>query len=130
MCPNRVVNPDLPPREQTSDTIRKNHVFHLQVPLVIPVISLLISGYLVVAPVIRNPSLEILITLAVLALGLIVYVPFVFYNVKVPLLGNVCKFSLQLFFVARDMYELRLMNPRPTPINKTLTAVLYTRINV
>jgi solute carrier family 7 (L-type amino acid transporter), member 9/15 len=44
---------------------------------VVPVIVLLISIYLVIAPIVENPSLEYLYAIMFIISGLVFYVPFV-----------------------------------------------------
>ena len=59
-----------------------------QVPTFIPVVVLLISAYLVVAPIIQNPRIEFLYATIFIFSGLIFYVPFVVWKVRFKFLGE------------------------------------------
>ncbi|XP_055390544.1 b(0,+)-type amino acid transporter 1 isoform X1 [Condylostylus longicornis] len=56
---------------------KPNHPRPYKVPLIIPVLVLIISAYLVVAPIIDKPQIEYLYALIFIFAGLIFYVPFV-----------------------------------------------------
>lgn len=55
-----------------------------KVPLVIPVVVLLCAIYLVVAPFIQNPRVEFLYALGFTVSGVIVWIPFVYFKLKLP----------------------------------------------
>lgn len=59
---------------------KPNYPRPYKVPLIIPVLVLVVSGYLVVAPIIDKPQIEYLYALGFIMAGLIVYVPFVKYG--------------------------------------------------
>lgn len=64
-----------------------NHAL-VQVPLIIPVLVLIISTYLVIAPIIENPQLEYVYAVLFIFAGLILYVPFVHYGYQVRFMSK------------------------------------------
>lgn len=62
-----------------------------QVPIVIPWIVLLLSIYLVAAPIIQNPRVEYVYACTFIASGLLFYMPFVHYRLR---LGIMRKFTI------------------------------------
>ena len=67
--------------------IRTVHIFSFQVPLVIPIIVLLVSLFLVIAPIADKPQVEFLYAGLFIVAGLIFYVPFVYYQKELPGMG-------------------------------------------
>ena len=69
--------------------VRQENLFFLsfvfQCPIVIPILMLIISLYLVIAPIVDNPQIEYLYSILFMAAGAVLYVPFVY-------LGYVFKF--------------------------------------
>lgn len=61
----------------------------LQVPIVIPYLVLLISIYLVIGPIIDKPTIEYLYATMFILGGMVFYVPFVHYKVRIPFMGKV-----------------------------------------
>jgi L-type amino acid transporter 9 len=59
---------------------KPNYPRPYKVPIIIPVIVLVISIYLVIGPIIDQPQLEYLYALLFILGGLVVYVPFVHWN--------------------------------------------------
>ena len=57
----------------------------LQCPIIIHIVMLIISLYLVIAPIVDNPQIEYLYSILFMAAGAVLYVPFVY-------LGYVFKF--------------------------------------
>jgi L-type amino acid transporter 9 len=55
---------------------------------VIPIIALLISIYLVIAPIVNQPQMEFLYAFIFLVAGLIFYGPFVYFKVRIPGVGE------------------------------------------
>lgn len=51
-----------------------------KVPLVIPVIVIMVGSFLVVAPIISDPTWEYFYVLLAAVLGIVVYIPFVYYK--------------------------------------------------
>lgn len=56
---------------------KPNYPRPYKVPIIIPVVVLVISAYLVIAPIIDKPQIEYLYTLLFILMGLVLYVPFV-----------------------------------------------------
>jgi L-type amino acid transporter 9 len=59
-----------------------------QVPFIIPVIVLVASVVLVIAPIVASPQLEFVYSILFMVSGAIIYVPFVHYRVKLPFVGT------------------------------------------
>jgi L-type amino acid transporter 9 len=57
------------------------------VPIIIPIIVMVISAILVVAPIAVAPQVQYFYALLFILAGLIFYVPFVYYNKMVPGIG-------------------------------------------
>ncbi|XP_046580353.1 b(0,+)-type amino acid transporter 1-like [Haliotis rubra] len=55
-----------------------------KVPIPIPIIMLLVSLYLVIAPIVEDPQIEFLYAFLFVVGGLIFYFPLVHFNLKVP----------------------------------------------
>ena len=60
-----------------------------KVPIFIPFLVLIASVYLVVAPIIDNPKIEYIYSIIFMFGGALIYVPFVMYRLKMPLIGKV-----------------------------------------
>lgn len=52
-----------------------------------PAIVLVFSIYLVIAPIIDNPKMEYVYSIMFMASGALLYVPFVYYKLKLPYTG-------------------------------------------
>ncbi len=52
--------------------------------LVVPAFSLLFAVYVVVAPVVVDPKLEYAYAVGFMAAGLLFYVPFVYFGLRIP----------------------------------------------
>ena len=61
---------------------------NFQVPLIVPIFVLLVSIYLVVAPIIQDPRIEFFYAFLFSVSGIVFYVPFVVYKKKLPLMGK------------------------------------------
>ena len=59
-----------------------------KVPIVIPWVMVFLSIYLVLTPIIANPRLEFVYSLAFIVSGLVVYIPFVRYGLVLPGTGT------------------------------------------
>lgn len=70
-----------------------------KVPIVLPIFTLLVSVFLVVTPIISEPSLKYLIALGFILAGVAVYTPFVYFK-KRPKVMNKLTHLIQLFFMA------------------------------
>ncbi|CAL1547645.1 unnamed protein product [Lymnaea stagnalis] len=75
-----------------------------RVPTVIPIIVLVISVYLVVAPIIQQPRIEFFYASLFILSGLVFYVPFVLYNVKIKFLEPFTTFIQCALEVAPSKY--------------------------
>ncbi|CAM1308452.1 SLC7A9 (predicted) [Pycnogonum litorale] len=66
-----------------------------KVPLIIPVIVMIVSVYLVIAPIVDNPAIEYLYAILFIVAGFVFYVPFVCYKVQLKFMAKLTAF-LQL----------------------------------
>jgi len=66
-----------------------------KVPIIIPAIVLIISVYLVIAPIIDNPQIEYMYSIAFMVLGAFLYLPFVHYGYVFTFMDKLTSF-LQL----------------------------------
>jgi L-type amino acid transporter 9 len=66
-----------------------------KVPIIVPVLVLISSIFLVIAPIIDNPKIEYIYSLMFMALGGLLYIPFVTYKLRLPYLDNITQ-TLQL----------------------------------
>lgn len=74
-------------------------LFCLQIPIVIPIIVILVSLYLVVAPIIDEPTLDFLYAGLFILAGFILYFPFVHFGYHPKFMGKCCVlFWLQVFY--------------------------------
>ncbi|XP_058062986.1 b(0,+)-type amino acid transporter 1 [Anopheles bellator] len=78
---------------------KPNYPRPYKVPLIIPILVMVVSGYLVVAPIIEKPQIEYLYAVLFILAGLIFYVPFVHYGYHPKFMGNVTLFFQMLFEV-------------------------------
>lgn len=63
-----------------------------KVPLVIPIFVLAMSVVLSVIPIVTKPAPQFLIAVAFIVLGILVYIPFVYYQYRMPYLDNITYF--------------------------------------
>jgi solute carrier family 7 (L-type amino acid transporter), member 9/15 len=66
----------------------KLNISYFKTPLFIPILVLLISLYLVFAPLISNPRIEYLGAIGIVLSGILLYIPFVHFKLKIPYFGN------------------------------------------
>uniref|UniRef100_A0A182PEE0 b(0,+)-type amino acid transporter 1 n=1 Tax=Anopheles epiroticus TaxID=199890 RepID=A0A182PEE0_9DIPT len=78
---------------------KPNYPRPYKVPLIIPILVMVISGYLVAAPIIEKPQIEYLYAVLFILAGLIFYVPFVHYGYHPKFMDNVTLFFQMLFEV-------------------------------
>ncbi|XP_021352770.1 b(0,+)-type amino acid transporter 1-like isoform X1 [Mizuhopecten yessoensis] len=76
-----------------------------KVPIIVPVIVLLFSIYLVVAPIVQNPRIEFLYAFLFMISGLFFYVPFVVYKTSFKFTEKVTRFLQLVLLVAPSRYE-------------------------
>ncbi|XP_041376698.1 b(0,+)-type amino acid transporter 1-like [Gigantopelta aegis] len=67
-----------------------------KVPIPIPILMVLVALYLVIAPIVEEPRIEFLYALLFVLGGLIFYVPFVHFNIKLKVVEYITIY-LQLF---------------------------------
>ncbi|GBM49751.1 b(0,+)-type amino acid transporter 1 [Araneus ventricosus] len=60
-----------------------------KVPLIIPIIMSVISAYLVLAPLIFNPQLEYFYAFVFLLSGLLLYIPFIHYGLRLRIMKKI-----------------------------------------
>ncbi|KAI5701351.1 hypothetical protein M8J75_008577 [Diaphorina citri] len=63
-----------------------------KVPLVIPIFVLIMSIVLSLTPIVTKPAPQFLIAVAFIVLGILVYIPFVYYQYRMPYLENITYF--------------------------------------
>merc|ERR1712038_1050032 len=66
-----------------------------KVPIFIPVLVLIVSVYLVVAPIVDNPKIEYIYSIIFMLGGALIYVPTVMYKLKMPMMAKMTQ-CLQL----------------------------------
>ncbi|CAH1173450.1 unnamed protein product [Phaedon cochleariae] len=71
-----------------------------KVPIIIPYLVLVISVYLVVGPIIDKPTFEYLYASFFILGGMVFYVPFVHYKLRIPFMDGVTVFLQMLLEVA------------------------------
>ena len=76
---------------------RPNLARPYKVPLFIPVAVLLISMFLVIAPIVDNPKIEYIYSLFFIIGGALTYIPFVRFRLKLPFMGKLTQ-CLQMIF--------------------------------
>ncbi|XP_033625641.1 b(0,+)-type amino acid transporter 1-like isoform X1 [Asterias rubens] len=76
----------------------------IKVPILIPIIVLIASVYLVIAPIIDEPALEYLFAFLFILAGLLFYVPFVHYKYEPPFMKHITVFLQLLLEVAPTSY--------------------------
>ncbi|XP_055635136.1 b(0,+)-type amino acid transporter 1 isoform X1 [Toxorhynchites rutilus septentrionalis] len=78
---------------------KPNYPRPYKVPLIIPILVMVISGYLVAAPIIEKPQIEYLYAVLFIFTGLIFYVPFVHWGYHPKFMNNFTLFFQMLFEV-------------------------------
>ncbi|KAL5276026.1 SLC7A9 family protein [Megaselia abdita] len=71
---------------------KPNYPRPYKVPLIIPILVLVISGYLVAAPIVEKPQIEYLYAVLFILAGLIFYVPFVKMGLTPRFMENIFPF--------------------------------------
>lgn len=66
-----------------------------KVPIFIPFIILIMSVWLVIAPIVDNPKVEYMYSIIFMVVGALIYVPTVMYKLKMPMLAKMTQ-CLQL----------------------------------
>ncbi|XP_071957373.1 b(0,+)-type amino acid transporter 1-like isoform X2 [Antedon mediterranea] len=78
----------------------------IKVPLFIPIVILICSVYLIIAPIIDEPAMAYLYAFLFIIAGLIFYFPFVHFRYHPKFMGKVTHFFQLLFEVAPSAYEV------------------------
>lgn len=89
---------------------KPNHPRPYKVPLIIPILVLVISTYLVIAPIIENPQLEYVYAVLFIFAGLILYIPFVHYGYQVRFMNKVTIFFQMLLEVVPTSSTMALFD--------------------
>ena len=71
----------------------------LQVPLFIPIFVMLASIFLVIVPFVMKPNVAYLYSIVFFFIGILFYIPFVHYDVKLACMGTLWQFSRLLGFM-------------------------------
>ncbi|XP_035829641.1 b(0,+)-type amino acid transporter 1-like [Aplysia californica] len=71
-----------------------------KVPLPVPILVLVASIYLVVAPIIQNPGVQFVYAVIFILVGLVVYVPVVYLGVQLDFMVTVTKWLQKLMKIA------------------------------
>ena len=77
-----------------------------KLPLVIPIISLIICIFMVVAPFVRDPKIEFIYGAALVAAGLFLYFPFVYFQLAIPGFDHVTLFLQLLMNICPTVIDL------------------------
>ena len=81
--------------------MRKSHA-HVErsykVPIILPIITLFVSVFLVVTPLVDKPDIKYLSAVGFILSGVLVYVPFVYYKIRPRMMDEFTQF-IQLFFM-------------------------------
>lgn len=81
--------------------MRKTHAHvdrSYKVPIILPIITLFVSVFLVLTPLIDDPDIKYLSAVGFIFSGVIVYVPFVYYKIRPRIMDEFTEF-IQLFFM-------------------------------
>lgn len=70
-----------------------------KVPLIVPIFVLIIAIVCSVIPLVTKPAAQFLMAVAFIVLGILVYIPFVFYQYRMPYLENITYFIQALLKV-------------------------------
>lgn len=65
-----------------------------KVPIIIPIFTLLVAIFLSVMPIISEPSIKYLAALGFIFLGVLVYIPFVYYKIRPKAMSKYSKYFL------------------------------------
>lgn len=60
----------------------------MQVPIIVPVLVIVIGCYLVVAPIVTDPAIEYFYVLGIMGVGILFYIPFVYYKCSFVFMGE------------------------------------------
>ena len=80
-----------------------------KVPILAPIVVIIVGSYLVVAPLVTTPTIEYCYVAAVLFIGFVVYVPFVYLKMSMGCLGNKICFFYRI--ITRPTYKFFNLGP-------------------
>lgn len=87
--------------------MRKTHA-HIprsyKVPIILPIITLCVSVFLIVTPLVSNPDIKYLSALGFILVGVAIYVPFVYLKYRPKIMDEVTHYIQVLFLVAPPSY--------------------------
>ncbi|XP_057657979.1 b(0,+)-type amino acid transporter 1 isoform X2 [Diorhabda carinulata] len=79
---------------------KPNYPRPYKVPIIIPYLVLVISVYLIIGPIVDKPTIEYLYATFFILGGMIFYIPFVHYKLRIPFMDGVTVFLQMLLEVA------------------------------
>ncbi|XP_018565288.1 b(0,+)-type amino acid transporter 1 isoform X1 [Anoplophora glabripennis] len=79
---------------------KPNYPRPYKVPIIIPYLVLVISVYLIIGPILDKPTIEYLYATFFILGGMVFYVPFVYYKLRIPFMDGVTVFLQMLLEVA------------------------------
>lgn len=71
-----------------------------KVPIVIPIVMVVVSAYLVLAPIIEDPRVEYFYALLFLCSGMVFYVPFVHFKIRLNTMKKITHFIQYILYCA------------------------------
>lgn len=88
-----------------------------KVPLVIPIFTLCVAIFLSVMPIISEPSFKYLAALGFIFLGVLIYIPFVYYRIRPKMMGKLncyyhhisLKSNASIFFPDKFTFLLQVL---------------------
>ncbi|KAK3085920.1 hypothetical protein FSP39_010643 [Pinctada imbricata] len=80
-----------------------------KVPIILPIIVLVFSIYLVIAPIVQNPRIEFLYAFLFMVAGLVFYFPFVVMRKSLPYTDELTRLLQLVLWVAPSKYESELV---------------------
>lgn len=82
--------------------MRKTHA-HVprpyKVPIVIPILILGVAIFLSVMPIVKDPSLKYLSAVGFILIGVLVYIPFVYYKKRPAMMDRLTEITQLMFMV-------------------------------
>ncbi|KAF2894538.1 hypothetical protein ILUMI_11632 [Ignelater luminosus] len=85
---------------------KPNYPRPYKVPIIIPVVVLVVSVYLIIGPIVDKPTIEYLYAAMFILGGMIFYVPFVHYKVRIPFMDGITVFLQMLLEVAPTQHMI------------------------
>jgi len=76
-----------------------------KVPLIVPILAIIMSAILVIAPLISYPSFEYLYAVIFTLLGMVVYYPFVYCKYQLPCMRKFTKIIQAMTMVVPSPYK-------------------------